>query len=583
MKNTLIALVLGLLLSGCIEDVLDRKPLNLISDEDVWQSEQLLDIYLVQLYDAIPMGFTSRLSQSALTDEATYPDGAVVNDFGNTAHTLNPGMYAAIRNANSFLEQVKTSPVNGDKIKSLSAEVRFIRAFYYFDLVKKYGGMPLITQVQIFNNNLPELQVKRNTEEEVYAFILSELDAAAQDLPETQSAANSNRATKFTALALKSRAALYAGSIAKYGNVQLNGLVGIPAGQAAQYFTESFNAAKAIIESGKFTLYTKLYNPDTKTGDPAANYQNIFREKGNQEVIFQKAYRSPDKGHSYDNWFIPEGYTTNNGSGIAPTLEMVESYEYTDGTAGKLVIANQVYNTADDLYKNKDPRFEGSILRSGSPFAGRPVQIYRGIYGSNGTLYESLAPFPEDPAVRQVGRDGPFPEGNFSKTGFYIKKYMNTATAVVEPGFSDQNYIEIRYAEVLLNYAEAAFELGDVPAALLAVNQIRSRAGIKPLEPAELTVSRLRNERKVELAFEDKRLWDIRRWRIGTDLFRNTYLHGLWPYLKYENGQYKYVFTAVSGYPIDDGLPRIFNERDYYSNLAGYINTNEQITNNPGW
>ena len=96
-----------------------------------------------------------------------------------------------------------------------------------------------------------------------------------------------------------------------------------------------------------------------------------------------------------------------------------------------------------------------------------------------------------------------------------------------------------------------------------------------------VTLARLRNERKVELAFEDKRLWDIRRWRIGTDLFRNTYLHGLWPYLKYENGQYKYLFTAVSGYPIDDGLPRIFNERDYYSNLAGYINTNEQIINNP--
>ncbi|GEO04772.1 glycan metabolism protein RagB [Adhaeribacter aerolatus] len=583
MKTKLLTLLIGILLSGCIEDVLDRKPLNLISDKDVWQSEQLIDIYLVSLYDAIPMGFTSRLSQSALTDEATYPDGAVVKDFGNVSHTLNTGMYAFIRNANYFLEQVKTSPLPPEKIAVLTAECRFIRAFYYLDLVKKYGGMPIIQEVQTFNNNLPELQVKRNTEAEVYDFILQELDEAAKDLPETQATANSNRATKYTALALKSRAMLYAGSVAKYGNVQLNGLAGIPADKATKYFTESLNAAKAVIQGNKFALYDKLYNPETKAGDPAANYQNIFRDEGNKEVIFQKAYRTPDKAHSYDNWFIPEGYTTNNGSGIAPTLEMVESYEYIDGRPGKLEISNKVYNSADAIFKDKDPRFDGSILRSGSPFAGRPVQIYRGIYGSNGTLYESLAPFPEDPAMRQVGRDGPFPEGNFSKTGFYIKKYMNTANAVVEPNFSDQNYIEIRYAEVLLNYAEAAFELGDVPLALDAINQVRKRAGIKTLTAGELTMERLRNERKVELAFEDKRLWDIRRWRIGTDLFRNTYLHGLWPYLKYENGQYKYMHKAVSGYPIDDGLPRVFNERDYYSTLSGYIATNEQIVNNPGW
>lgn len=583
MKRKIIALCLGLMLSGCVEEVLDRKPLNLISDKDVWQSEQLINIYLISLYDAIPMGFTSRLTQSALTDEATYPDGAVVNDFGNVSHTLNTRMYTSIRNANYFLEQIKTSNLSEDNIKALSAECRFIRAFYYFDLVKKYGGMPLITKVQTFNNNLPELQVKRNKEEEVYAFILAELNEAIKDLPESQSGANANRATRSTALALKSRAMLYAGSIAKYGEVELNGLVGIPGAQADKFFTESFQAAKALIESGKYGLYDKLYNPETKAGDPAANYQNIFRDKGNKEVIFQKAYRTPDKPHSYDNWHIPEGYTTNNGSGIAPTLELVESYEYVDGRPGKLDIENKIYNSPDELFRDKDPRFEGSILRAGSPFAGRPVQVYRGIYGSNGTLYESLAPFPEDPSIRQVGLDGPFPEGNFSKTGFYIKKYMNTATAVVEPNFSDQNYIEIRYAEVLLNYAEAAFELGDQASALQALNQVRKRAGIRPLEPAELTRERLRNERKVELAFEDKRLWDIRRWRIGTELFRNTYLHGLWPYLKYENGQFKYLFTAVKGYPIDDGLPRIFNERDYYSNLAGYINTNEQIVNNPGW
>ena len=115
------------------------------------------------------------------------------------------------------------------------------------------------------------------------------------------------------------------------------------------------------------------------------------------------------------------------------------------------------------------------------------------------------------------------------------------------------------------------------------MNQVRARAGVIQLNNNQLTLERLRNERKVELAFEDKRFWDIRRWRIGTELFRSTYVKGLWPYLKYQDGKYTYVFERVSGYPIDGGLPRVFEQRDYYSNLSGYISTNTNIINNPGW
>jgi hypothetical protein len=155
---------------------------------------------------------------------------------------------------------------------------------------------------------------------------------------------------------------------------------------------------------------------------------------------------------------------------------------------------------------------------------------------------------------------------------------------VVEPGHSGQNFIDIRFAEILLNYAEAALELNiDKPAALDAINLIRGRAGISLLPLSELTLSKVRHERKVELAFEGKRFWDIRRWRIGTDLFRGTYMHGLWPYLKYENGTYKYLYKEVSGYPIDVGFPRVFTQRDYYSDLSSYIASNPNIVNNPGW
>lgn len=586
MKNKILAVCLLLLFSGCIKDVLNRKPLNIISDEDVWKSKELVEIYLASLYDAIPVGFPTSKGGfgSYLTDESSYhEDQSVVSDYGTTGYARNTNMYSWIRKANYFLEHIKTSTLSEDDIKSLSAEVRFIRAYYYFDLARKYGGMPIIDKVQQFNDNLEDLQLPRNKEEEVWSFILADLDTAIMDLPDLQGAKNENRANKYVALALKSRAMLYAGSIARYGKIQLNGILGIPSDKADHYFKESLEASKKIMDSKQYALYVKSYDPKTKSGNPVANYEAIFMDENNDEIIFQKAYSYPDKAHSYDNFNIPEGFTTNNGSAIDPTLELVESYENIDGSDGKLDLSKE-YDSPADIFKDKDPRFEASVLHGGSETGwGRPVQIYRGIY-ADGKLYQSLQPFPLDPSRRQVGLDGPFPTGNFSKTGFYIKKYLNMDERVVEPGYSDQNFIDIRFAEILLNYAEAALELHtDESGALDAINQIRERAGISVLTPSELTLSKVRHERKVELAFEGKRFWDIRRWRIGTDLFRGTYMHGLWPYLKYENGTYKYIYEEVSGYPIDVGFPRVFSQRDYYSTLSSYISSNPNIVNNPGW
>jgi hypothetical protein len=268
---------------------------------------------------------------------------------------------------------------------------------------------------------------------------------------------------------------------------------------------------------------------------------------------------------------------------------MVESYEYIDGTPGTLKINNGgapiQYNSPDEIFANKDPRFAGSVFHGGSVMTPRNLQIWRGIYDTDGTLYGALIPFPKDPTRNEVGLDGPFESGNYSRTGFYIKKYLNTSKLIVEPNQSDQNYIDFRYAEILLNYAEAAFETSThLPEALDAINQIRNRAGIKLLTQPELTMARIRNERKVELAFEDKRFWDIKRWRIGTQLFQNSYVQGLWPYLRYQSdGSYKYIYVRKSGYPIDEGQTRLFTERDYYSNLSGYISTNNNIVQNTGW
>jgi len=587
MKNKLIVIfITAIFLSACIKDTLDRKPLNLISDSDVWTSEKLIDIYLIPLYDAVSLGFNTWPYLANITDESSYHSAGSMPtiNFGNYSLALNNNAYSWIRKANYFLEKIKTATIPEASVKRYIAECRFIRAFYYFDLVKKYGGMPIIKEVQTFNNNLEELQVPRNKEDEVYDFILKELDAAIADLPDLWDANNTNRATKMVAQALKSRAMLYAGSIAKYGTVQLDGLIGIPSSKANAYFTESMKASKAIMESNKFGLYNKLYDPVTKQGDPVKNYQDIFLDKNNKEIIFQKAYSFPDKAHDLDSKCVPEGYISAYGSAITPTLEMVESYENIDGTPGTLDFEGKEFNSPDDLFKNKDPRFTASIFRSGTPYIGSVIEIYRGIYDTDGTLYSSIkVAFPKDPSRNQVGRSGPYESTNFTRTGFYMRKLISNTTIITEANYSDENYIIFRYAEILLNYAEAALESGtNLTEALNAINQVRSRAGIKLLNPDELTIDRLRNERKVEFAFEDQRFWDIRRWRIGTNLFRSTNLHGLYPYLKYTGSGYKYIFKKIIG-DIDGGISRVWQEKDNYSNLSSYISTNNKIVNNPGW
>ena len=243
------------------------------------------------------------------------------------------------------------------------------------------------------------------------------------------------------------------------------------------------------------------------------------------------------------------------------------------------------FDSPDQLFVNKDPRFAASVFRAGSPFIGRPIQLWAGVYDTDGKLYQTPdQKFPKDLNTLQVGLDGPHSRTRYTKTGFYIRKYINQNQIIAAANLSDQNYIDIRYAEVLLNFSEAALELGiKLPEALTAINLIRNRAGIKQLTAGELTMERLRNERKVELAFEDKRFWDMKRWRIAKSIFNNSFMHGLYPYLRYTGSGYKYQFKKITGAPLDEGLTRTFEEKDYYSNLSGYITTNSNIINNPGW
>lgn len=585
----LAALWMGCFIS-CKQDRLDILPINNFTADQVFSSEALLTAYMASLYNALPMEDLNTYGNGALsnnTDEAITAFQDQQNNIGDGTWTQYWG-YNNIRNVNEFIAKLPAAKANENLIKTLSGEARFIRAFHYFAMVKRYGGVPIITKVQQYDgNNIGELQAARNTEKEVYDFIAADLDEAAAALPETNA---KGRVTKNAALALKSRAMLYAASSAKYGSVLLNGLLGIPATEAGKYWKASFDAASAIINSGGHSLYQK--NPSKE-----ANFQQLFLDKGkdNPEVIFAKYYLFPDKTHSYDTRYLPFAIRGPSGysSRMCPTLDLVEQYEYIDGSPGKLKIgtpSNPIFYTRPtDLFLNKDPRLLASVIVPFAEFKGSIIDIQAGIYdrgmkisaGDYGAFYNTTTHKLDniDGTLPVVGKNG-FGGTEKTQTGFLVRKYLDPALpqAQAYSGGSSQPWIEIRYAEVLLNYAEAAIELENVPEAKAKINMIRSRAGIVLLQDADINIARVRKERLVELAFESHRWWDYRRWRVSDKLFNNTWPTALKPYYDVDKQAYRFESTNAGRYA------RTFNVRVYYERInPAELAKDPKLVQNPNY
>ena len=233
---------------------LDKEPFDIVTPDQVWQDPKLINAVLVNLYDKMQledfnywydadwrlMNLTtmSDEAQGSFQKDPLFDNANATYTYGDELFGTYSDPYKGIRSCNDFLAQLKTASLDEAENKRLTAEVRFIRAYHYFTLVKRYGGVPIIAESQIYEgpDNLEDLQTPRSTEEETYRFIITECQEAAKDLPKTNEASAKYRANQGTALALCSRAALYAGSIAKYGKVQLNGVVGIPSGKANEFF-----------------------------------------------------------------------------------------------------------------------------------------------------------------------------------------------------------------------------------------------------------------------------------------------------------------------------------------------------------
>lgn len=583
-KIICIFLITLLTISAC--DVLDKEPLDIITDATVWNDQTLIDGFLNQCYidmhvfdnEATTPLFTLLIMYMVdnISDECkanvTWSDNAYQFKFGTLK--IAGGLlewwetpYKTIRKLNEFIKRVSDSPVDADFISQRKAEARFLRAFDYFSMVKRYGGVPLITVAQGLDDSKENLYPKRNKEQEVYDFIISEMDAIVGDLPEIYSSGDYGRPTKYAALALKCRAALYAGSIAQYGTIQLDGVIGINNSLAITYYQQAYDAAKKIVNSGKYVLYNQDANKIT-------NFRNVFMVERNSEAIFVRQHDANAKfnggnGSNYDFFQCPLPNAWGDGMTDGPYLEMAEEFEHIDGTPGtldRLAIQQGLWST-DELWKNKDPRFFATLYTMNTSWKGSKLDFHYGIITSEGNIettgsYNGILARGE-----QAGR-----------TGFGVLKYLDeTKNNSADRYSSKTDWIVFRYAEVLLNYAEAAYELGKSTEALSVVNQIRERAGIALLN--NIDREKIRHERKVELAFEGQRYWDVRRWRIATSVLSRDF-SGLRYITDYKSGKYKLEILNK----IDGAVSPAFYERNYYFPITlTRTGNNPNLIENPGY
>lgn len=567
--------------------VLDVAPDNIIQDDDLFSSESGVEAYMASLYNAMPIeDFNLQPSGryfSHISGEALHSAGSDQNNIGNGV-SLQWFRYDAVRNVNNLLIKLPGHTFPEAKAKNWLGEARFIRAYYYFALVKRYGGMPLITIPQNFDgSNLEELKIPRNKEKELWDFVGKELDTAAMLLG---ASSDRGRANRYTAYALKSRAMLYAASIAKYGTVQLDGILGIPAGDANTYWQLAYDAAKKVIDDNKYSLYKKL-------PDKTENFTALFLDAANNpEAVLTKVFKYPDKAHSYDRNVLPFSVrsTQGFGSSIGPTLETVEQFEYINNDDGKLKIKDGIgnpikYNSPLDIFIDKDPRLAATVIFPFARWKDTEIEVQAGLIHQGVTIttnnynsrYDSVSKTVGNSGFRIIGQNGLGGGTELSLTGFYIRKYLNpklTPSSALT-NYSDQQYIDIRYAEVLLNYAEAAVELGKIPDARIAINLVRDRAGIRLLTDAELTRDRVRRERMNELAFESHRYWDLRRWRIGESIINNTKFTALQPFKVLEDNTYIFRIAPV-------GLAKTWETKINYERIdPGEITKNPKLVQNP--
>jgi starch-binding outer membrane protein, SusD/RagB family len=586
-------IVLSVLVSVTSCQKLDIAPVNVLTDDQIFSSEAGINTYLAQVYRKLPIeDFTyrpgGRDGQSGFNLhhewEHFWHAGAACGEMVGPWGGLDIGTgfgywpYIDIRAVNYFMETLPkyADKYTGNKVNELLGEAYFLRAYYYFALVKRYGGVPIVATLQNYpEQSVEELQVPRNKEEEVWNFIAEDLDKAYNMMPEVSVSA---RANKYVAAALKSRAMLYAGCIAKYGSTNFvdgdarsQGFAGIAPEKANDFFTRSMDAAKLL--EGKYSLYQKSPNKEL-------NYADLFLDNQSPENILVRDYSIPSRtAHSWDATFSPRYMTANALSRAYPTLEFVERFTTLNVTNGDGTPKR--YNDLSEVMQGLEPRLLGTVYFPGATLRGLKFDVQRGIYPSfTGTAAAEVVKQSGDRSYILAGGTDALYQGKqvigmtgirtagdeYTRTGFYVRKYVDyrRPQAEVDLFTSTTHWIEFRYAEILLNRAEAAVETGHPDDALTCINQIRVRAGAAPLTLGDMTIDVVRNERCKELAFENHYWWDIKRWRTADVVLNNARFKGLMPYYVFD--EHKFIFLKE---PETFGRNYNFEKKFYYEPIPG--------------
>lgn len=482
MKKYLSIIAAALLMgsfSSC-SDFLDRYPLEELSDESFWKTEKDAEMAVSNLYNVLPTWDT---------DEAINSDDAVHGikwAAGNQSKGVyDPadygwsGEYGYIRQANLILEKIQEMDLSEDAYKKLEGQARFFRAYTYFTLIRSFGAVPYIDKPL----ELTDVEnITRTPKDEVYAKVMEDFDIAIANLPVQWDEANSGRITKGAAMAMKARAALY------YNNWQT-----------------AMDEAKKVMDLGQYELYDK---------DNTGRYKELFWEvaDGCDEFILSVQFNAPTRTHYLIGW---ECFPTLGWGGLNPTQSLVDAFEDINGAP----IANSTIYDSTNPFANRDPRLEVNVLHDGETMYGVTIKV---------------AP------LSSSGNTGIGQHGDATATGYYQQKWLDPSIDPQSTGWDmGKDWVVIRYAEVLLTYAEAKNELSPLdPSAFDAVNQVRRRVGMPDLQKTDPTKptycgtqddlrKRIWNEWRVEFALEGgKRQWDIRRWGIAKDVL-NAPFEGL--------------------------------------------------------
>jgi hypothetical protein len=557
MKININALILcfltGMVLGSCKKGLLDKSPLNSLSDATVWNDPALVQSFVNDQYRGLPSfdwyDKVRCISLSSACDESIHQygyDGIYDMNKGALAPSNMTGFdtwsfdYGYIRKIDVFFSKINQVPGEAALLDRMKGEMHFLRAWYYLELAERYGGVPLITEPFQLDD---EFKVPRSSYDSTVDFIVAESDSAAALLPESYGAADLGRATQGAAMALKSRILLYAASP-----------LWNPSNDPAKW-QKAATAAKAVIDMTGYHLYT----------GPMGTYGQIFTDNTNEEIIFQRTIdptsantvysaveqtEGPDGGINALGQY--GGWNTNS-----PSENLVDAFGMKDG----LPIGQSGLYNSQDPYTNRDPRFYADINYDGAKWwADSTLEFFVG--GRNSPQY--------------LGNSD---HGNSSRTGYTMRKHLNLTFDYQNDhyGQTTDPWIIFRISEMYLNYAEAEYGLGIEEQARWALDQLRSRPSVNlpaVTESGNALLLRIQNERQVELCFEAQRFWDVRRWKIA-DVTENTPLRGINIVLN-ANG--------TKTYTVKDVQDRVFHApQQFLFPIPDYELQKVQLQQNPGY